>query len=185
MLGLFVTLGVTILTLIVILFWFVPHLMEQQTQQTRHETAYMRDVLFDMLSEQETVAAHQGKLGASITYLQDQLEKLETSGLSGKNGALRPPSQAELAHLGELEKRIQGMQTQLEQHINLSQQRTAQDNESWAHLLSLLSTILDRIQELSQEHPPEHTRACTAESTFHSPVAYRAMRRSYEHHRYR
>lgn len=178
MLGLFVTLGVTILTLIIILFWFVPHLMEQQTRQTRHETAYMRDMLFDMLSEQETVAMHQGKLGASITYLQDQLEKLENSGSKGKNGAPRTPSPTELSHLRDLEKRIQSMQAQLEQHINLSRQRTAQDNESWAYLLGLLSAILDRIQELSQE--PE------TETALHPPpTAYRAVRRSYEHHRHR
>jgi Na+/phosphate symporter len=144
MLGLFITLGIAILTLLVILFWFVPHLLQQQAERSASETAHLREMLFDMLNEQEVVTLRQGQLGTSVSYLQDQLEQHKTL-RQNPHTASRPDA----AELYELEQRVVTLQHQIENHLESYRERTEQDNESWMHLLGLLAAIQERIGELS------------------------------------
>ncbi|NJN66606.1 MAG: hypothetical protein HC884_07760 [Chloroflexaceae bacterium] len=166
MLGLFVTLGVTILTLVVILLWFVPHLMEQQSRQSSREAAQLREMLYHLLSEQEVVSIRQGQLGTSLAYLQDQLAYLE--GARNDHGCQKVPDPgSRQVNLRELEQRIQTIQLQWETYMHTERTRTEQDNTSWAYLLSLLTAVLERMHELSSPSEP--------------PTIQRPMRTRHEH----
>jgi len=151
MLGLFVALGIAILTLIVILLWFVPHLLQQQARQVSDDSAKMREMLYDILSEQEVVTMRQGQLGTTVFYLQEQFDQLmhvekgETAHLQH-----RLPHPDALA-LKELEQRVQTMQIQIETAMQTARVHQEKDNESWAYLLTLLSAVMDRLGELSKE----------------------------------
>lgn len=154
MLGLFVTLGVTILTLVVILLWFVPHLMEQQSRQSSREAAQLREMLYHLLSEQEIVSIRQGQLGTSLSYLQDQVELAEKVRNARGNEGRRVAPDAPPVDLRELEERVRTMQIQLEAYRRTEQARTEQDNTSWAYLLSLLTAMQERMHELSSQTKP-------------------------------
>jgi hypothetical protein len=168
MLGLFVTLGVTILTLVVILLWFVPHLMEQQSRQSSQEAAQLREMLYHLLSEQEIVSIRQGQLGTSLSYLQDQVELAEDVRNTRGNESHRVAPDAPTVDLRELEERVRTMQIQLEAYMRTAQARTEQDNTSWAYLLSLLTAMLERMHELSS-----HTEPPTIQRSVRSPHEHR------------
>lgn len=141
--ALFVTFGITIVTLIVILLWFVPHLMQQQARRAAHESAQLREMLLEMLGEQEMIVGRQGKMGDSLSSLRQQLEILKRLGEHGET-----PSPVELQ---QLDTRIRAMQLQIEKHMRTVRANSEKDNESWAYLISLQSAILERIGELSTE----------------------------------
>ncbi|GAB4440599.1 MAG: hypothetical protein OHK0015_36820 [Chloroflexi bacterium OHK40] len=148
MAALFVALGIAVITLLALLLWFVPHLLHEQALRNAREAAHLRDMLLDMLNEQEAVTLRQSQLSASIAALQDQLEQLV--------GAPRGPgAPSEQAALQQLEARIAAMQTQIQGWLELRTraQRSAQvhDNEAWAHLMSLLAAIQERVGKLSVE----------------------------------
>ncbi len=151
MIALFVALGIAVLTLLVLLLWFVPHLLQQQAIRTAHESAQLREMLLDMLNEQEAVTLRQSQLSTSISYLQDQLEQIATSSSMGTTQAASLDPKA----LHQIEDRIGTLQSQIQDYLNqragISRQRTEQDNESWGYLLSLLSNIQDRVGTLSVE----------------------------------
>lgn len=153
MLGLFIALGISILTLVVILLWFVPHLLQQQAKQAANESAQLRDMLFDVLSEQEIATQRQGQLGTSVYRLQEKMEKMT----GGRNHefvaeyATQRLMDPDVRELRELKQRVQSMQAEIETFMQSAQTRNTQDNESWAYLLSLLSAVMDRIGELSNE----------------------------------
>ena len=73
MTALFVALGIMVLALLVLLLWFVPHLLQQQAQRVAGETSQLREMLLDLLTEQEAVTMRQTQLGATLSHLQDQL----------------------------------------------------------------------------------------------------------------
>lgn len=156
MAALFVALGIAVITLLALLLWFVPHLLQQQARRSADESARMRDMLLDMLNEQEAVTMRQSQLGASITYLQEQLEQIVEAthrDAAVKSGVVL--NGADPAALRQLEDRISAMQSQIQAWLDTrgnSQRKTqAQDNESWAYLLSLLAAIQDRVGQLSVE----------------------------------
>jgi chromosome segregation ATPase len=149
--ALFVALGIAVITLLALLLWFVPHLLQQQAERNARVADDLREMLLDMLSEQEAVTLRQSQLSTSIGLLQEQLEQVvsvaqrETGGQgSGDPSALR-----------QLEERIGAMQTQLQGWLDgrARVQRSAQahDNEAWAHLMSLLAAIQERVGRLSTE----------------------------------
>ncbi len=149
MLGLFVTLGIAILTLLIILLWFVPHLLQQQAHQAASESAHLRDMLLDVLSDHEVVAMRQGQLGTSLSYLQEQLERVippDADSSHRWHGAAAPSPDDTDLH--DLEQRLLTMQVMIENHIGASRTRDERDNESWAYLISLLSAILERVRDL-------------------------------------
>ncbi len=162
MLGLFVTLGIAIVTLLVILLWFVPHLLQQQAQRTAHETAQLRQMLADMVGEQEMVALRQGQLGTTMAYVQQQIEKMDVQHAHARANQRDTPSVPDPSEVRALEQRILAMQSQVETHLRLYRVRAERENESWANLYSLLAAMLERLHDLSTEpRSPDTTRSET------------------------
>lgn len=150
--ALFVALGIMVLALLALLLWFVPHLLQQQATRVAGETSQLREMLLDLLNEQEAVTMRQTQLGSSLAQLQDQIESIALVG----NGRAQPGQQALVvtevgveqieARLGQLQDQIH---TWIESRQNGAHNRTMQDNESWAYLMSLLSAIQERVGMLS------------------------------------
>lgn len=152
MAALFVALSIAVITLLALLLWFVPHLLYQQKVDNASEAARLRDMLLDMLTEQEAVTLRQSQLSASIGYLQEQLEQIVAV-------ALREPGRSPVAvdetATRQLEERIGAMQSQLQSWLDartrLQRNAHLHDNEAWAHLMSLLAAIQERVGKLSVE----------------------------------
>jgi hypothetical protein len=153
MAALFVALGIAVITLLALLLWFVPHLLHQQAMRSARESANLRDMLLDMLNEQEAVAARQAQLSTSLAYLQDQLEQIV--GAAQRDISIGQGHVADPASLRLIEERIGTMQSQIQGWLDTRTraQRSVQvqDNESWAHLMSLLAAIQERVGSLSVE----------------------------------
>ena len=152
--ALFVALGIMVLALLALLLWFVPHLLQQQATRVAGETTQLREMLLDLLNEQEAVTIRQGQLNASLSNLQDQLSDIASAG----NRALAVDQQASrVAESGmqQLEARLGELQGQIKEWADGRQhgarQRAAQDNEAWANLMSLLASIQERVGTLSQD----------------------------------
>jgi chromosome segregation ATPase len=152
--ALFVALGIMVLALLALLLWFVPHLLQQQATRVAGETTQLREMLLDLLNEQESVTIRQGQLNASLSNLQDQLSDIASAG----SRALVVDQQASrVAESGmqQLEARLGELQGQIKEWADGRQygarQRAAQDNESWANLMGLLASIQDRVGTLSQD----------------------------------
>ncbi len=149
MTALFVALGIAIITLLFILLWYVPHLLQQQATRNEQESSQLRLMLLDMLNEQEAVMQRQSQLSAAMTNLQQQLTQLTAT----------PPQQAggeiDMTAVRQLEERITALQQQIQRWIEARGQQQRQhevnDNEAWANLLSLLAAIQERIAYLSTE----------------------------------
>jgi hypothetical protein len=142
----------------VLLLWFVPHLLQQQALRSAGESAQLREMLLDMLNEQEAVTMRQAQLGTSISYLQDQLEQIAAAGISTPAQQVVMPI-AESAELRKLEERLSVVQGQIQSWLDgrkgAAKMRAEQDNASWAHLMGLLSAIQERVGEISQERSRE------------------------------
>src|SRR6476661_8014401 len=78
--ALFVALGIMVLALLALLLWFVPHLLQQQATRVAGETSQLREMLLDLLNEQEAVTIRQTQLGTSLSHLQDQLAEIASAG---------------------------------------------------------------------------------------------------------
>ncbi|HJZ47283.1 MAG TPA: hypothetical protein VKE41_08965 [Roseiflexaceae bacterium] len=152
--ALFVALGIMVLALLALLLWFVPHLLQQQATRVAGETTQLREMLLDLLNEQEAVTIRQGQLNASLSNLQDQLTEIANAG----NRAQMVDHQAALiaeSGMQQLEARLGELQGQIKEWADGRQhgvrQRAAQDNEAWANLMSLLASIQERVGTLSQD----------------------------------
>jgi hypothetical protein len=134
MTALFVALGIMVLALLALLLWFVPRLLQQQLLRTSDESAQLREMLLDLLSEQEAVTIRQTQLGAAIAQLQARLDVVapsgeDTLGMIDRINALqqtlqewseqRTPANASLDGVGmretidEILQRLDGMQVQI------------------------------------------------------------------------
>ena len=150
--ALFVALGIMVLTLLALLLWFVPHLLQQQATRVAGETSQLREMLLDLLNEQEAVTMRQTQLGGSLTQLHDQIELIAKSGNRvSSDASIAVPSQT----IQQLEDRLSELQGQIQHWAERGSKglsrHAAQDNESWAYLLSLLSVIQERVGLLSQD----------------------------------
>ncbi len=149
MTALFVALGIAIITLLFILLWYVPHLLQQQANRNQQEASQLRLMLLDMLSEQEAVMQRQAQLSAAMTNLQQQLAQLSSIATN------RVASGNDATAIQQLEERITALQQQIQRWIESRNQHQRQhevnDNEAWANLLSLLAVIQERIANLSAE----------------------------------
>ena len=152
--GLFVALGIMVLALLALLLWFVPHLLQQQASHVAKETDNLRKMLLDLLNEQEAVTTRQAQLGSSMAHMQDQLATIVQSAGQSRTGDQQATKMAEQG-MQQLESRLVEVQSQIKDWIDCRQQgarvRAAQDNESWANLMSLLATIQDRVGALSKD----------------------------------
>ena len=152
--ALFVALGIMVLALLALLLWFVPHLLQQQATRVAGETTQLREMLLDLLNEQESVTIRQGQLNASLSNLQDQLSDIASAG----NRALvvdQEASRVAESGMQQLEARLGELQGQIKEWADGRQhgvrQRAAQDNEAWANLMGLLASIQERVGTLSQD----------------------------------
>jgi len=143
-----------VLALLALLLWFVPHLLQQQATRVAGETTQLREMLLDLLNEQESVTIRQGQLNASLSNLQDQLSDIASAG----NRALvvdQEASRVAESGMQQLEARLGELQGQIKEWADGRQfgarQRAAQDNESWANLMGLLASIQERVGTLSQD----------------------------------
>jgi chromosome segregation ATPase len=150
MTALFVALGIMVLTLLALLLWFVPHLLQQQAMRVAGETSQLREMLLDLLSEQEAVTMRQTQLGSSLMYLQDQLTNIAEN---GSQTLLQPQLAASTTQ--QIEARLSEMQQQIEKWISQGSQqasnRSIQDNEAWNKLIELLTNIQERVGTISQD----------------------------------
>jgi hypothetical protein len=141
-----------VLALLVLLLWFVPNQLHKQATRASGETTQLREMLLDLLSEQEAVTLRQTQLGASLSHLQDQLAGIAEVGVGQ---ASRQAQFAAEAGIQQLESRLTDLQSQIQAWASQRQgdapARSAQDNESWAYLMSLLSAIQDRVGALSRD----------------------------------
>src|SRR5258706_3939792 len=135
--ALFVALGIMVLALLALLLWFVPHLLQQQATRVAGETTQLREMLLDLLNEQESVTIRQGQLNASLSNLQDQLSDIASAG----NRALavdQHASQVAESGMQQLEARLGELQGQIKEWTDVRQhgvrQRAAQDHEASAKL---------------------------------------------------
>lgn len=152
--GLFVALGITVLALLALLLWFVPHLLQQQASSVAKETDDLRKILLDVLNEQQAVTTRQTQLGSSMTRMQEQLTTIvETAGQTRTTE--QSSTQVAELNLQHLEVRLGEVQSQIKEWVDGRQQgarvRAAQDNEAWAHLMGLLATIQDRVGTISKD----------------------------------
>ncbi len=150
MTALFVALGIMVLALLALLLWFVPHLLQQQAMRVAGETSQLREMLLDLLSEQEAVTMRQTQLGSSLMYLQDQLTNIAEN---GSQNLLQPQLAASTTQ--QIEARLSEMQQQIEKWISQGSQqasnRSIQDNEAWNKLIELLTNIQERVGTISQD----------------------------------
>ncbi len=169
MTGLFVALGIAILTLIAILLWFVPHLLQQQALQVAEDTAQLREMIGEIVNEHEAVSMRQVQLGTSISYLQDQLEQVITINVSDEGESQYLLATADPDTLNAVQERVHQLEQQLAAYIKAQQAYTDQDNESWVYLIGLLSAIQDRIRTYPDDY--EHLVASLAAHSNCKPYA--------------
>jgi chromosome segregation ATPase len=150
---LFVTLGVLNLALWALLLWFVWRLLRQQATRVAGETTQLREILLDLMNEQEALTMRQGQLSASLSSLQEQLDAIvRAGGLAQKVD----PQAALIAESGmqQLESRLGELQGKIKEWADVRQHsaqlRAAQDNQAWANLISLLASIQERVGTLSR-----------------------------------
>jgi cell division protein ZapA (FtsZ GTPase activity inhibitor) len=150
--ALFVALGIMVLALLALLLWFVPHLLHQQAARVAGETAQLREMLLDLLNEQESVAMRQTQLSSSLVHLQSRIEAIAQIGSSVQPSQLTPEAAGSIhqleARLGDLQSQIQ---LWAEGRQRGAQQKAMQDNEAWANLMGLLAAIQDRVGALSKD----------------------------------
>ncbi len=155
--GLFVALGIAILIILGFLLWFVPHLLQQQALRSANEAAELRELIADMINEQEAVAMRQAQLGTSVSHLQDQVEQLLVAasprdghaGHAEEDTLLPMVLSSDGVAVRELEENFSRLQQRVDEHIALARVRNYRDNESWAYLLSLLATMQERLRTSS------------------------------------
>lgn len=152
--ALFVAVGILVLALLALLLWFVPHLLQQQATRVAGETGKLREMLLDLLNEQEAVTIRQTQLGSSMAQLQDRLGEIVQQAAAPRAAELAPGQLPEQTVI-QLERRLSEIQSQIKEWSDGRQQgaraKAAQDNEAWAHLMGLLATIQDRVGTLSKD----------------------------------
>lgn len=80
MTALFVALGIMVLALLALLLWFVPRLLQQQVVRVSDDATQLREMLLDLLSEQEAVTIRQTQLGTAIAQLQARFDVVAPTG---------------------------------------------------------------------------------------------------------
>ncbi|MBC8162953.1 MAG: hypothetical protein H7Z42_17230 [Roseiflexaceae bacterium] len=156
--SLFLALGLLVFVLLALLLWFVPHLLQQQAVRVASETSQLREMLLDLLNEQEAVTLRQSQLGGSLSTLRDHLEVLVKEGVTTSGPQQAGELQRVEQRIGEVQRQIQEWMSQRD---SAASRQSVQDNESWGYLLSLLAAIQERMGRVATERADLHvsTRA--------------------------
>ncbi|MDP9310753.1 MAG: hypothetical protein M3R24_07650 [Chloroflexota bacterium] len=135
------------------LILMMPRILNRQEGRATEEAARLREMLLDVLSEQEAVTLRQAQIGSSISYMHDQIGQLATAEHTA-NITITPEQIAEATGLPQLQNRIETLQGQLgewfETGVRSQQKQRLVDSESWGNLMGLLATMQDRIAVLNQ-----------------------------------
>ena len=139
-----------VLLLVGLIVW-MPRLFRRQDGRTSEEATRLREMLLDVLSEQEAVTLRQSQIGSSLINVQDQIGKLADTTPQGLN--LSAEGLAEAAGISQLDQRVAALQSQLgslfERTSGEQHERQVRDSQSWSSLLGLLAAMQDRIATLS------------------------------------
>lgn len=143
----------------------VPRWLRRQDTHAAQEATRLREMLLDVLSEQEAVTLRQAQIGSSLASMQHQVEKLAVN----EPAALRiaPEALAKAAGVPRLDERLVALQETLGSWIETSvaEQQTAQqaqrlqESQSWGNLLGLLATMQDNISSLNTAVTQPHIAA--------------------------
>lgn len=150
LIGAAVILNVLLLLGLIIMF---PRTMGRQESRATEEAARLREMLLDVLSEQEAVTLRQAQIGSSISYMHDQIGQL-ASAEHAATLSISPEEIAQATGLPQLQNRIEALQGQLgewfDKGARVQQKQRLDDSESWGNLVGLLATMQDRIAVLNQ-----------------------------------
>ncbi len=130
---------------------FLPRLLRRQDNRAAEEATRLREMLLDVLSEQEAVTLRQAQIGSSLSTMQDEIGKLAEIEAPAVN--LSAETLAEAAGFPHLERRLEAIHGQLgtwfERSGDERRDQQIKDSESWTNVLGLLATMQDRIAALN------------------------------------
>lgn len=149
--GIIITTAIVVTVLLLVAIFLILRQLSRQESRGGEESARLREILLDVLSEQEAVTLRQSQIGSSLNFMNDQLNELQAS--RGTALAISADDIAAASGVPRLEGRIEALQGQLGEWFRAgaqTRQEQVSNAESWANLLGLLATMQDRIGELSQ-----------------------------------
>ncbi|HEX6289700.1 MAG TPA: hypothetical protein VFZ66_10945 [Herpetosiphonaceae bacterium] len=143
----------------------MPRIMSRQESRATEEAARLREMLLDVLSEQEAVTLRQAQIGSSIAYMHDQIGQIATQETTARL-SISADEIAEATGLPQLQRRIEALQGQLGEWFDgrsqVHHQQRVADSESWSNLVGLLATMQDRIAVLNQALVVQQTQPTLA-----------------------
>ncbi len=129
-----------------------PRLLRRLDNRTAEEATRLREMLLDVLSEQEAVTIRQAQIGVSISGMQKEIGKLADA--EPPTVHLSAEDLAQAAGMPQLDSRIAELQGQLGSWLDRSShvpdEQYLRDTQSWGNLMGLLATMQDRIAVLNQ-----------------------------------
>lgn len=148
------------LLLLIGLLVIVPRLLRRHDSHASEDALRLREMLLDVLSEQEAVTLRQNQIGISLATMNQELNKLATT----EPPTISPEALAQAAGLPQLERRLEALQGQLGGYYDQTQQtqhiERVTEAQNWGNLMSLLATMQDRIAvlngEVAQQNQPRY-----------------------------
>jgi len=152
--GYFIVAAIVLNVLLLIgLIVMMPRMMTRQESRATEEAARLREMLLDVLSEQEAVTLRQAQIGSSIAYMHDQIGQIASTEQAATLN-ISPEQIAQATGLPQLQHRIEALQGQLgewfDKGVQTQHKQRVVDSESWGNLMGLLATMQDRMSVLSQ-----------------------------------
>ncbi|MBA3943975.1 MAG: hypothetical protein H0X37_05365 [Herpetosiphonaceae bacterium] len=137
--------GLLLLGLIILL----PRLLQRSDSRAADEALRLREMLLDVLSEQEAVTIRQNQIGTALAQVNRDVTRIADNDKPG----LSPEALAQAAGFPHLERRLEALQGQIGTWFDerAAVQRTTQvaEAQSWGNLMGLLATMQDRIAILN------------------------------------
>lgn len=137
--------GLLLLGLIILL----PKLLQRSDSRAADEALRLREMLLDVLSEQEAVTLRQNQIGAALTQVNRDVARIADA----EQPAVSPLALAQAAGFPQLERRIEALQGQLgtwfEERATVQHSTQVTDAQSWGNLMGLLASMQDRIAVLN------------------------------------
>src|SRR3712207_385351 len=111
-----------------------PRFLRRLDSRTSEEATRLREMLLDVLSEQEAVTIRQAQIGSSLSSMQAQIGKLAEA--DAPTFTLSPEALANAAGMPMLDRRLESLQGQLgsflERSTNEQREQQLKDSQSWS-----------------------------------------------------
>ena len=137
--------------LLIGLILLLPRLLRRQDSRVVEEAARLREILLDVLSEQEAVTLRQAQIDSSLSSMQFQIGKLAKAEAPNLN--ISPEALAKAAGIAQLEERLDALRTELgtwfERGANERRVQQINESQSWTYLISLLTAMQDHLATLN------------------------------------